>query len=337
MLNDHLSETQLKAALKEHWRVDVQLHTRLDLNVSRIDLVDGTSWVVRVYPVRKNVNVYTIVNSLAKLLDYLVSQGYPAEHPSSTSPVAELVASDLEKENNGTCILVTRFAPGLHPERNRITFYRLGRLLGRLHSMPVPVGTCEGGAWHHLCLQGGLGDECDAALLLLDNVEHHDEEAQVEALEKLKDKLQHLKQRFVHVELPLPRALVHPDLVPINVVVGADLVRDDKGNEGESWTVVDWTGAGVGTRVLSLGFLLAVAAARGKLVLVNAVMKGYMEFSKLEPGELDRLTEAVWARFFTIQCWEVGVGKKQAVEVVDALPRLIQDAENVTKRVQELT
>lgn len=340
MVNDHLSEAQLRAALTDHWNVQVHSYVRLDLNVSRIDLDDDTSWVVRVYPGQRTVvdndNLYVAVNSLVKLLEHLAGQEYPVEQLASANPVAQIAASDPRNAIHGTCILVTRFVPGRSPERNRVTFYRLGRLLGKLHAMPIPPGTPEGGAWHHLCIQGGFREEYDAALMLLAKLEHHNDEPEIQALDVLKEKLHHLKQVFVDVEPPLPRALVHPDLVPTNVIAGASVQQDDKGNEFEPWTVIDWTGAGVGTRVLSLGFLLAVAAARGKLILVDAVMKAYSEHVQLEPGELDRLSDAVSARFLTIQCWEAGLGRKTAVEVVNALPRLIQDAENVSKRVREL-
>jgi hypothetical protein len=48
-----------------------------------------------------------------------------------------------------------------------MSFYRLGRLLGRLHTISVPEDVQEGGAWHHLSTGGIFKDECNAAIQLL--------------------------------------------------------------------------------------------------------------------------------------------------------------------------
>lgn len=123
----------------------------------------------------------------------------------------------------------------------------------------------------------------------------------------LQNELAELNTTF---ELELPRAIVHPDFVPVNIIEHAlsDEGIDATTKVQKKWTVVDWTGAGVGYRVISLGFLLRVAGERGRMVLVDEVMKGYGEFVKLEECELEVLAKAVYVRIFTLDCWQVAMG-----------------------------
>ena len=74
----------------------------------------------------------------------------------------------------------------------------------------------------------------------------------------------------------LPSALIHPDFVPPNIIASTngDLVS------------IDWTGAGLGPRVPSLGFLLWAAGAQG-MAYVDAVVAGYRSWVRLEPDELE--------------------------------------------------
>jgi Ser/Thr protein kinase RdoA (MazF antagonist) len=135
----------------------------------------------------------------------------------------------------------------------------------------------------------------------------------------------------------LPVSLIHADLVTPNVVAQPR----DEGSEYDKWTVVDWAGAGVGPRILSLAFLAAVASPwrpAGSMGLINAVVKGYLSAgAKLEPCELDeRLPLFVCARHLVIRCWEVAVGRTTAVDVVAGLPKLFEVGQKVAARMREV-
>jgi Ser/Thr protein kinase RdoA (MazF antagonist) len=129
----------------------------------------------------------------------------------------------------------------------------------------------------------------------------------------------------------LPTALVHRDLVPVNIIAAPT------SGKRHAWTVVDWAGAGVGPRVLSLGFILCTAVMRGKIEAVDAVMKGYHSTeAKIKPAELDeRLSTAIYERSLVIQCWEVAVGRAKAADVVKRLEEMFEMAEKVARRVRE--
>ena len=137
-------------------------------------------------------------------------------------------------------------------------------------------------------------------------------------------------------ERELSRAIVHPDFVSVNIIEhGFSGEGNGAANNGlKKWTVVDWTGAGVGYRVVSLGFLLSVAGARGKMVLVDEVMKGYGEFVKLEKCELEVLEKAVYVRFFTLDCWQVAMERKEPKVTVERLKSFRELGDNVTKHVR---
>jgi Ser/Thr protein kinase RdoA (MazF antagonist) len=250
------------------------------------------------------------IQALSELLQYLEQQRFPAESIASPRPVTKL-------DSGGGSILVTNFVAGQPPPRDRATFLRLGRLLGRIHVMAIPEGTLDGGSWHHLSLTGGVYEDWDAAIRMLEESTQRyrisEPNPAQEDIVVLQKKLEHLKATFSEIER-FPTALIHPDLVPRNVIAHAHKLAEDK---HDKWTVVDWTGAGVGIPVLSLAFLLAVAGSRGPVGLVNAVMNAYSEqVQTLEPVELDKLPEAIYPRLLTILCWEVAVGRKTPAAAV---------------------
>jgi Ser/Thr protein kinase RdoA (MazF antagonist) len=276
--------------------------------------------VARVFPGEQALQV---AMRLYGILQHLQTHDYPAERPAVT--VVHTV-SKLDPALPAGAVLATTFVPGTRPERNRVTFYKLGQLLGRLHALPIPEGQSKGGAWHHLSLLGGIDQECDAAARMLDVAQQGDD---AEDVTRLRDAVRHVQRAFAAEEANLPQAIVHPDLVPSNVIVR-------EGSDDE-WTVVDWAGSGAGPRILSLGFLLGVGAIRGKLILVQAVMKGYAAHaSRLQAAELRVLREAAYARFLTMEYWEVGVGRKQPAEAVKGLDGLLEMGDQVVAKVKEI-
>ena len=323
MLEDHLSLDQLTVHLSTR-NLGVERVTKLDWNVYRIDITSKESLVARVYPSSSTCNVVASASSLVKLLEYLATQGFPAERCVSSQPLSEL-------EDHTGCVLLTEFAHGQRLERNRLVFGRLGKLLGKLHKVPIPDTVQAGGAWHHLTPTGGITDECNAAIQKLQDFAASaglDEQASTQTLVL---RLGQLEQHF-HDRPDLPRSIVHPDFVPSNIVAQP---QESDGTPAP-WTVIDWTGAGVGTRIVSLGFLLAVAGARGKDALVDAVMKGYSELVTLQDSELASLPQAVYVRLLTIQCWEVANGRKKAGSVANEFSALVEMGENVAKRVKSI-
>jgi Ser/Thr protein kinase RdoA (MazF antagonist) len=304
-----VSLEQLKVNLETYYGVTIRKVTILDLNVHRVDIQNGPTWIARVFTQSSNE-----VAELVKLLDYLQQSEFPAEIYASPQPVSE---SSL-----GGRILVTEFVDGSRPERNRQTFRRLGELLGRLHVIPVPDWLRRGGAWHHLSASGGLSEECEAARTMLETFKAQHKTDNLEHVDRLMSELGQI-QGFED----LPSTIVHPDFVPSNVIGNAST-----GN----WTIIDWAGAGCGPRLISLGFLLLVAGVKGKMTLVDSVMSGYASHVKLEQSELDRLSMAIFARPLTMNCWEVSLGRKDVVEVVQGLPALFELADKIAVRVREL-
>jgi Ser/Thr protein kinase RdoA (MazF antagonist) len=72
--------------------------------------------------------------------------------------------------------------------------------------------------------------------------------------------------------------------------------------------VIDWTGAGWGPRIMSLGCLLWAASAHGR-VSTQAVVSGYRQSVTLEPAELEQLVPAMSLRPLVVSCWTFATGR----------------------------
>jgi hypothetical protein len=103
--------------------------------------------------------------------------------------------------------------------------------------------------------------------------------------------------------------------------------------EVEGDAAVDWTGAGRGPRLWSLGFLLFAAGARSPK-LVDVVISRYRRHVELSPDEMDRLPDAIRARPLLIDCWSVGVGRKPARQVAAGLVPLARLAERIADQAR---
>ena len=326
IIEDRLSDAVLLAHVEKVAGGKVKSIEKLDWNVYRVDRVDHNSLVARVYAQQHEATVKV----LAELLEHLHAKSFPAEKLSEPAVAAV--------EGSEACTLFTQFVQGSHPERNRVTYFRIGRLLGKLHSLDVVDRLPTGGAWHHLSMAGGIREECDAAVSLLRKLKAQGTSAESDSqndnnhIDQLIEHLGVLRDVFSRADLP--HCIVHPDLVPVNII--EEPLAAGSASPHPKWTLVDWTGAGVGCRVLPLGFVLGAAAAKGKLVLVNAVMKAYAESVALTAAELEVLPYAVYARFFTLDCWSVAMGREQAKAVVEGLPRFRKLGEDVANRVMEL-
>jgi len=199
-------------------------------------------------------------------------------------------------------VLVTEFVAPAAPLKPGRAAALLGGMLGGLHSRP---GTRfrPGGAWHHLSFTGGPRDEIAAASELLD-----DAVGRVPARRlALFDRLREAVDRVDDCD-DLPHALVHPDFVPANAIPTPD----------ERLVIVDWTGAGRGPRLWSLGFLLWAAGARHPRLIEVAVSR-YRKRISLEPEELARLEGALGGRPLMLDCWSFCHGRCSLAETVDRI------------------
>lgn len=113
---------------------------------------------------------------------------------------------------------------------------------------------------------------------------------------------------------------MHPDFVPANAIATPD----------ERLVIVDWTGAGRGPRLWSLGFLLFAVGSRSPR-LIDLVVSRYRRHVKLEPEELTRLEGAIRARPLMLECWSFCAGRR---ELGDALER-VSDANVVAARIAD--
>jgi Ser/Thr protein kinase RdoA (MazF antagonist) len=79
--------------------------------------------------------------------------------------------------------------------------------------------------------------------------------------------------------------------------------------------MIDWTGAGRGPRIVSLGCLLWAAA--GDKHSLAAAISGYRESVTLEPGEIGRLGAAMRLRPLVLACWTFATGRDKLQGVAD--------------------
>jgi Ser/Thr protein kinase RdoA (MazF antagonist) len=259
----------------------------LDSGVFRIARDDGPDWVTRVFEPPRDL---ADVEADADILRRLERAGFPAERCATDEPVSSY---------GDATVLVTEYVEGVRPDGRGRTFAVLGALLGRLHARPG-TDLRPGGGWHHLAPRGTPADEIDAARALLDDVGARAtsrERAGYERLRALVDSLDPCSD--------LPHAFVHPDFVPSNAIRTPE----------EKTIILDWTNAGRGPRLWSIGFLLWAGGARD-LRLVDLVVSRYRRHTQLTDEELDRLPGAIRARALMIDCWSIRRRRTPIGEVV---------------------
>jgi len=278
--------------LEGHYGVEVAGLAPLDRGVFRVDRRDGSRWLARLFPAERPL---VSVQEDAAILQALERAGFPAERCAAPEPVSEFL---------GQGVLVTGFLENHGPLRPGRVAAILGVLLGRLHTHAA-TDLRPGGAWHHLSFVGGPREEIAAAAELLDD---HLPEVAVRELplfDQLRDEVARMDDCH-----DLPHAFVHPDLVPANAISTAD----------EKLAIVDWTGAGRGPRLWSIGFLLWAAGARSPR-LVDLVVSRYRRSIELEPAELDRLEGAIRGRPVMLEVWALCAGRRELAAAVEQVER----------------
>jgi len=290
---------RLGAHLASHYGVDVRAARALDVGVVHLQVATDEPWVARVFPADRPLEG---AGHDAQVLFAMERVGFPAERCAVPEPVSVL---------DGQAVLVTRFVDGRAGARTPAALRGLGRALGSLHARTArAAGLPEpGGAWHHLAIAGGApGADVDAALAALDEVEPALADGERSAWRGMRAAVARAEDGA-----GLPEALLHPDFVPANVVWTAD----------RHMVAVDWTGAGRGPRLPSLGLLLWAAGAVGDRAgageAIAAVVEGYRAAVDLEPEEWERLTDAIAARPLLIDAWAAAVGRRTfAAALADA-------------------
>jgi Ser/Thr protein kinase RdoA (MazF antagonist) len=291
---------RLDRHLAASYGVDVADVRTLDQDVFLVSLGGGEQWVARVFGPERPV---ADVEADAALLRRLEERGFPAERCAHERAVTSC---------EGRGVLVTGFippAPALRPGRPAAI---LGALLGALHANPG-TGLREGGAWHHLSFTGGPRAEIDAASALLDDALERVGVRELPLYDRLRDEVEACDDCS-----DLPHAFVHPDFVQANALPTPD----------ERLMIVDWTGAGRGPRLWSLGFLL-FAAGVGSMRQVELVVSRYRRRSTLEPEELERLAGAIRARPLMLDCWSFCHGRLGLAEAVQR----VSDARDLADRI----
>lgn len=283
-LADHLSS---------QYRIEVAGLTELDLGVFRVHRTAAhPDWVVRVFPRDRPLDE---VRGDAEILDLLASRRFPAERLADPDPT-----SVLEDQP----VLVTEYIDGSNARMalDGETLYRLGDLLGRLHTTPVSGRTAAlrpAGAWHHLSPAGGtVQDDFEMLQELVARAKVTAGPEESEHFEVIAATLDELAP-----PAGLPSALIHPQPGGANSVVAAD---------SGDLVFIDWAGAGTGPRMWSLAMMLAgvVQPVPGSwppsdLRLLEAVVAGYRQHVRLDQEELAALGGSMAACGLLIATWSV--------------------------------
>lgn len=308
-----LRKERLQSHLESRYGIGVTQLSELDVRVFRVDRRDGPSWVARLFPA---VRPAAVVAGDAEILAFLAEHDFPAERRATTESVSAL---------DGRAVLVTEYVAAVPRAERRAAIrdagglHHLGELLGRLHTLPDGTGAVDrdGGAWHHLA-DGGPHDEIAAAARLLGYAEglvpagerhlYESMRAELEALDDCQD---------------LPQALIHPDFVLANVIASPD----------RGMVLVDWTGAGRGSRLWSLAWLLFAEGAKD-LRRVDRVVAGYRQHVELEPEELLRLEAVAPIRWVILKSWEFAMGRKNLAETARGVAEAHELAAAVGERAR---
>jgi Ser/Thr protein kinase RdoA (MazF antagonist) len=301
---------QLPAHLEQQYGIEVTGVTGLDVGVYRVARAGAPDWVARVFPAARPVSA---AEGDARVLQALAQGGFPAERCAAGSPVSVL---------DGQAVLVTEFLAGERPRGNGRTYAILGALLGRLHAR-AGEGLPPGGGWHHLALAGTPADEVAVARSLLAELESSAGARDANGFAVLDQALAAAAASTVG----LPEAFVHPDFVPVNAITRPDEPAGPP-------TIVDWTNAGRGPRVWSLGFVLWAAGARD-LRLVDAFVSRYRRHVSLTDAELDALSVAIAARPLTMSIWGLAVGRGQVAKAGSDHHAVARQAQEIASRARQ--
>jgi Ser/Thr protein kinase RdoA (MazF antagonist) len=273
---------KLRMHLERHYGIRILGLNRLERGVYRVDRQEGKSWVARVFPAERPVE---LVQGDADVLRFLEEHGFPAERCARPDPVSA---------PGGRGVLVTEYLEGTGAEPNPPTLRALGELLGRLNTLPAGSGGVarEAGSLHHYSVRGGRPRvELNIAVSWLDEVEKMVPEQNRTLLESLREQVVRDDDYS-----SLPESLIHPDPVLKNAIATPDA----------NLVLIDWTGAGRGPRLASLAVLLwsgALKEGGWSPERVDAMVAGYRSHVQLQEKELARLADVMRIRPLIFACW----------------------------------
>jgi Ser/Thr protein kinase RdoA (MazF antagonist) len=285
------------AHLEATYGIGVKHVTSLDVGVLRIDRTDGPPWVARVFAAGRPLER---AEGDAAVLAHLAEHGFPAERLAADAPVSSF---------EGQPVLVTTFVEAAKKaKRDPEGAARIGGLLGRLHALPLPpngnAAARPAGALHHFA-EGTRRDELDEAARWLDQLEPRVPEGD-------RGRVDQLRQALAEADggEGLPAALIHPDPVPKNAIRTAP---------GEL-SYVDWTGAGIGPRNVSLSYVL------GRKTTSAQIVAGYAEHVTLTDEEWERLPGIVAGRHLVNLCFRLGLAPENAAGLAKKVTSIAREA-----------
>lgn len=276
------------AHLEKTYGIEVSAVESLDVGVLRVDRRDGPPWVARVFSALRPA---AAAEGDAAVLRHLEKHEYPAERLAAKEPISTI---------EGQAVLVSGFVPTVKRPREPDVYEILGRQLARLHTLPLPKGPAArpAGGLHHFA-DGSRRQELDAAASWLDQIEERVAAADLPRLDQLRIALKEAEDGS-----KLPTAVIHPDPVAKNIV------RVDEG-----YAYVDWTGAGVGPRAVSLEWILG-----------PEIVRGYSELVTLTDEEWDRLPGIRLGRHLVSLCFGAALSPHKIASMVKRISTIRREA-----------
>jgi len=278
----------LPAHLEEVFGVAVSKVQQLDVGVFRVDRLQGTPMVARLFSARR---AHAAVLGDLAVLEQLRAAEFPAERPFGPGPLTI---------HDGQSVLVTHFVRGAaksdRPAGDPVV--ALGALVGRLHrARPAGAADRPAGALHHYA-EGTPADELRAARRWLRDIEPRVAVAD-------RDQLDLLGRALADADdaAGLPEAFVHPDPVPKNTVFTKD-----------GPVLVDWANAGRGPRIASLALILRSSWAGPRF------MRGYATSIELDAEERRRAPDILMTRALIDIAFRVCYEPAQVRQQVKRLP-----------------
>lgn len=252
---------------------DVSLHSLHSPSGKYICVVQSHNqkWVLRVFPPGNDE-----LSSVVDLLLLFEQTGYAAERIMRT--IDNLLTGSIDKWT----ILVTTFVEGVPLNHSADTLRQLGVSLGRLHSLSPQA--------HLPTAQMRPRNEIAYATKQLESVFHQIPASLVHRYDELLGIL-----HSVDFCEDLPHVIIHNDCHPGNAVYTPQ-------NEV---VLIDWEGAGLGSAVLDVGFLLVSSDGQAPwdqlsihdfkpdAELVQSIVDGYCQHRVLSSIELERLPDAI--------------------------------------------
>lgn len=272
----------LAAHLSERHGVDVEMVREVEPG-GGVHRVVGPDWIARVFPVDRPL---AATEHDARVLALLEAAGLPAERPAVAAPVSVL--------DDGRAVLVTRFVPGrqCRDVREADLLAKVADALGRVHSLEVPDDVRPGGGWHLASVD--LGTRADDVRSLAARCTDDRLRAAVEAID---------------VGDGLPLALVHPD------PAGSNVIADPGGDP----VLIDWTGAGLGPRLLSYAVVLGNAVDAPHLAA--PIAEAYGRHVTLTDDERARLPGVLCDFPLLVGAWMHATWGSPAGPILDAHER----------------